>query len=450
MVQKIRELARVFRSGRWDELTLAQMRVLVPVFVVFYALREFFRDRGQNLSSSLAFTTVLSLVPLLTVVTSALAVSGAFDSPDASLLQYLEPVFPSAAAKAAHYLQEFAQSSAAGVGGVSALAFVVVSIFLFVDIERAFNAIWHAQDRRPVFAKLLTYYFVVTFGPILMVTSVGLTARAQLMLSRFGLEMGFLGTFAPVLMALVLFVGVHWSLPGTRVRWWAAVIGGVFTAVAFEVAKFGFNLYVEHVVLESYTTIYGALGLFPIFLIWVYVSWIVVLFGAELAYISQNLRMVVEVDAAAVRQPERHKTNIYNPLVGLEVLAPVARQFKAGRGSLAESELVRSLGYPESFLRDVIGDLEQMGALQMVEDAGTEVRGVIPARPLEDIRLLEVVQKFTDFGEPNSRALIELQGEIQRVAEEVLGEKTAQSLVADVPEDVASEAGKGDVAIGEV
>ncbi len=423
----------LFRLGHWDEIPAWKLNLVAPLFTLYYSIREFFRDRAQNLASSLAYTTALSLVPLLSVVTSVLAIFGAFDKTNDTLILYLEPVFPAAAAKAAHYLQEFAQTSATGVGGVSAVAFLVISVFLFLDIERTFNAVWHSANTRPLFGKLLTFYFVVTFGPILVTTSVGLTARAQLVLTRFGLEMGFFGTVAPFLIAFFLFTIMHWSLPSTRVRWSAAFVGGLFTALSFEAAKYGFNFYVTHVILESYNTIYGALGLFPIFLVWVYVSWIVVLLGAELAYTVQNLRTIVEVDAAQVRTPAKQKTNIFNPLVGLEVLTPVARQFKSGHGALAETELIRELGYHEGFLREVVSELERLGAVKSVEDVDHGERAVIPAKQLDDIGLIRITENFFDFSEPNSALMAQLQSEIRRVTADVMRGKTALALVGEVP-----------------
>jgi membrane protein len=423
----------MFRLGHWDEIPAWKLNLVAPLFTLYYAIREFFKDRAHNLSSSLAYTTVLSLVPLLSVVTSVLAISGAFNATNDTLVLYLEPVFPAAAAKAAHYLQEFARTSATGVGGVSAVAFLVISVFLFMDIERTFNAVWHAPNTRPILRKIFTFYSVVTIGPILVTTSVGLTARAQLVLTRFGLEMGFFGTVAPFLIAFFLFTIMHWSLPSTRVRWSAAFVGGLFTALAFEAAKYGFNFYITHVILESYNTIYGALGLFPIFLVWVYVSWIVVLLGAELAYTVQNLRTIVEVDAAQVRAPAKQKINIFNPLVGLEVLTPVARHFKSGHGALGETELIRELGYPEGFLREVVAELERLGAVKSVDDVESGERAVIPAKQLDDIGLIRVTENFFDFSEPNSALMAQLQSEIRRVTADVMRGKTALALVGEVP-----------------
>lgn len=417
-----------FRTGQWEDIPTWQFNLLTPFVAVLLAVREFFRDGALVLSSSLAYTTAISIVPLLSVVMSALALFGVFDKTNASLIYYLEPVFPAAASSAATYLHSFAQTSATSVGGISAVVFLVVAIFLFMDIERAFNAIWHARNDRPILRKILTFYFVVTFGPVLVVLSVGLTARAQLVVDRFGLETGIFTSFAPFLIAFALFTFMHQLLPNTRVHWSAAIVGGLFTAIAFEAAKFGFNVYIAQVILESYNTIYGALGLFPLFLIWVYICWIIVLLGAELAYSVQNLRTIVEVDAAKLRTPAKQKHNIYNPLVGLEVMAPIARNFKAGDGAIREADLIRQTGYDEMFLREVISELEQIGAAKAVE-VNKDERAVMPSKMLDDISLVPIAEHFFDFSEPNSGPMRLLQAEFRRVTLEQLSGKTAMSLI---------------------
>lgn len=417
-----------FRGGEWDNIPGWQFNVLVPLLSVGFAIREFFRDRAMILASSLAYTTAISLVPLLSVVTSALAIFGAFDESNQSLVFYLEPVFPSAASQAAEHLSLFAQTSAASVGGISALIFLVIAIFLFMDIERAFNAIWHARNDRPILRKILTFYFVVTFGPVLASTSVGLTARTQLVVDRFGLETGFLVSIVPFFIAFLLFTLMNQLLPNTKVHWSAAIAGGLFTALAFEAVKFGFNVYVSQVILESYNKIYGALGLIPLCLIWIYICWILVLLGAELAYTIQNLRTIVEVDAAKERTPLKQKRNIYNPLVGLEILAPVARHFKGGHGALKEADLIRQTGYDENFLREVVAELESLGAVKAVEVENDE-RAVMPAKMLDDVSLVPIAEHFFDFTEPNSVPMQKLQGDIRRVTLEQLGGKTALALV---------------------
>lgn len=417
-----------FRTGQWDDIPAWQFNLLTPFVSVLLAVREFFRDGAMVLSSSLAYTTAISIVPLLSVVMSALALFGVFDKSNESLVYYLEPVFPAVAASAATYLHSFAQTSATSVGGVSAVVFLVVAIFLFMDIERAFNAIWHARNDRPILRKILTFYFVVTFGPVLVVLSVGLTARAQLVVDRFGLETGAFTSFAPFLIAFALFTFMNQLLPNTRVHWSAAIVGGLFTAIAFEAAKYGFNVYIAQVILESYNTIYGALGLFPLFLIWVYICWIIVLLGAELAYSVQNLRTIVEVDAAKLRTPAKQKQNIYNPLVGLEVMAPIARNFKAGHGALREADLIRQTGYDEMFLREVISELEHIGAAKAVE-VDKDERAVMPSKMLDDISLVPIAEHFFDFSEPNSGPMRLLQAEFRRVTLEQLSGKTAMTLI---------------------
>ncbi len=423
-------LAR-FKQGDWESLKSWQFNALALVFAVYYTGREFFRDRAPILSASLAFTTAISIVPLLSVVTSIFAVFGTFEEESPGIESFLQQAFPAVAAEVADYLAEFS-TSAATLGSVSAVIFLVVGILLFMEMESAFNVVWGAPKDRKFFKKLLNFYFVVTIGPLFLSLSVGLSARAQLVLSRMGLESGFfLNTFVPYLLVFGLFTLMHWLLPHTKVRWPAAIVGGLFTAYAFKAAQWGFNLYVNEVIFESYRTIYGALGLIPISLLWIYVSWILVMIGAELAYCVQHLRTLVEVDAAQQRLPSKQKASIHNPLVGLEVLAPIARHFKEGHGSIPENDLIRTLGYNEVFLRSVVSELSDMGAVRSVEDPETGERGVIPAKQLDDIALLPIARHFFDVPDSNSLPMNDLALGYRDLMNQVLTGKNALGLVAE-------------------
>lgn len=418
-----------FRQGRWDELAGWQFHMLSPGFTIYFAVKKFLRDHAQDVAGNLAYTTVLSLVPLLSVVISALAVFGVFDEDGSSLRSFLEQAFPASAANAAEYLHEFAQTSATSVGGISIVAFVVVGIFLFVAIEKAFNMMWSAPEERPWFSKLLTFYFVITFGPVLLTLSVGISAQAHLVLSRMGVETN-LRMALPFLLTFALFTLMNRLLPNTRVWWSAAIVGGLFTSVAFELGKWGFNIYVNEVVFESYRTIYGALGLFPVFMLWVYISWIIVLLGGELSYSVQHLRVLVDVEEADRQRPKKQNPFIFNPLVGLEVLAPIARDFKNAAGPTSETALIRQLGYTEKFLRGVVDELRKLGAVETVEEGEGGERRHIPAKQLDDIALFPIAEHFFEYSDANSHPMDELQRAYRESTRDKLRGKTALALVA--------------------
>jgi hypothetical protein len=289
--------------------------------------------------------------------------------------------------------------------------------------------VWATDRHRPWLQKGFAFISLMTFGPLLLSVSFALSSRAQFQLSQFGVDVSVFDQLVPFGLALLLFTAMNHFLPTSKVRWWASLLAGAFTAVAFELGKWGFNLYVTEIILVPYNQIYGALGLFPLFLIWLYVIWTIVVFGAELAYVSQNLQTLVSVQSAAARSPHRHGDIIFNPLVALELYAPLARAFKSGEGRVSEHDLVTQTGYAEPVVRRVVGELDAIGALDIVEDEDGE-RRLLPAKQLDDIQILPIVTHFFDFdSEPNSLPMAKLIEGYRAVTLEALRAESALSLI---------------------
>lgn len=421
----------LFRRGDWDELQWYEKVPLAPIFVLVETIRQAIKDRVQVLAANLTFITALTIVPLLSVGLWMLSAFGLFDqSNNARLVAYIQQLFPAVASDVAAYLHEFANTSARDLGLLGAIALMVVGIFLYVWVERTFNDVWSTNGKRPWYLKILAFYAMITLGPVALTASIIITARAQIRLSHMGLDTSFLDAYLPLALGVVVFSGLNFLMPHAKVKWYAAVAAGVTSALVFEVAKWGFNLYVTEVVLESYNALYGALGLFPLFLIWLYVLWIIVLGGAELAYSTQNLRTLVAVRTAESSEPQKHREHVTNPLVGLELYAPIARRFKAGDGAMPESVLTQKSGYSEVLVREVVDELERAGHLVVVEEEGG--RAVMPSKQLDDVHLLDLVEVFFDLEyEGNSIPMNELTGGYRGLTLEVLRSRTALDLIAE-------------------
>lgn len=237
-------------------------------------------------AASLSYTTLLGVVPLATV---AFAIAARFpfftrwlDALEAFLLKHLLP--GSAAAIVRTYVGGLAEK--AGTLTTASIALLVVTgMLLMATVERELNLIWGVSARRPLHRRLLVYLVGITLGPMLVGGSISLTSwivsqslsaipleRATSVLVAQGLPLAFTAV------ALSLLYGV---VPARRVPTAAAVVAGVLAALAFEAAKQGFAWYVTH--LANYQLIYGALAALPVFMLWVYLSWLIVLAGAALS-----------------------------------------------------------------------------------------------------------------------------------------------------------------------
>ena len=257
-----------------------------PWLETMRTLRERFReDRLGLTASSLTFTTLIALVPLLTVMLAVFSAFPMFAAFRAALEKYfLQSLVPDSIARPVlGALNQFA-GQAKGLGAVGLVVLVLTAIALMLTIDRTLNAIWRVRSPRPIAQRVLVYWAAVTLGPLalgvsLSLTSYALTASQGLVKSLPGGVRLVFDVLEFTLMATAM-SGLFHYVPNTHVRWRHAVLGGLFVAIAFEVAKRLLAWYVRAV--PTYTTVYGAFATVPIFLIWMYLGWLVVLAGAEI------------------------------------------------------------------------------------------------------------------------------------------------------------------------
>jgi membrane protein len=245
-----------------------------------------FKDENfHQISASLAFTTLLSLVPLVALILSLLAAlpvfQGLIDQVDHSLLRHLLPERSSA--PIAGYILKFSQK-AAQVKTVGLLVLLGTAFLLLLTIERAFNHVWSVGPR-PLWKRLKLYAAVLALWPLVVggvvaATSYAVTTSLGLMHEPPWLSW-LLFKAMGVAIAALFFGGLYHAVPNTRVAARDAAWAGLVAAFGFLLMQKGFALYLQH--FPSYTVVYGAFAVMPIFLVWLYLSWAVVLFGALVA-----------------------------------------------------------------------------------------------------------------------------------------------------------------------
>jgi len=247
---------------------------------------EFRRHQGPQNAAALAYATLLSLVPFMAV---SLAVFYAFPVADKlheTIQAFLfENFVPASGEVLQQYLQAFSDK-ASQLNGVSFAFLILVALMMMGNIDRALNTIWEVRRKRRPLNKFLIYWSVLTLGPVLIGASVVATsALVSLPLlseaAASGLGRRLLG-LSPVVASLLAFTLMYAVVPNVRVRIRHAFIGALVAALLFEVAKRGFGYYVT--TFPTYEAIYGALATIPIFLVWIYLSWLLVLLGAEVAH----------------------------------------------------------------------------------------------------------------------------------------------------------------------
>lgn len=247
---------------------------------------RFREDRLALTAGSLTFTSVISIVPLATVMLALFSAFPIFSTLQEALQRYfVSNLFPDTIAKPV--LGAIAQfsSRASRLGLVGLVALLISAIALMLTIDKTLNAIWRVRSPRPIAQRVLVYWSTVTLGPLLLGVSLMATSYAVSVARGYGqiAPHGFgvvIGVVEFVLIAIAFMALFHY-VPNTHVRWRHALAGGLFVAVGMAAAKRLLALYFRTV--PTYSMIYGAFATVPIFLIWIYLSWVVVLLGAVIA-----------------------------------------------------------------------------------------------------------------------------------------------------------------------
>jgi membrane protein len=254
--------------------------------VTRFVIRRADQDKLFQVASSLTFTTVLSIVPLITTVFGVMTALPVFDRMRLALHSFLESrLMPEAISSSIFkYLDQFS-SNASSLTIVSVLSFAVTSLMTMLTIDGALNAIWGVQRPRPLPQRLITYWAILSVGPILLGVSLTLASYLASVSAGFVTAPPPLVTAALDLVPIVLFTLAYGALyvfvPNRRVEWHDALIGAFVAALAFEAAKRGFAVYVTR--FPTYTMVYGTLAAVPLLLVWIYYIWIITLGGALVA-----------------------------------------------------------------------------------------------------------------------------------------------------------------------
>lgn len=256
----------------------------LPAFLLF-VLRRWNEDKCPQIAGSLAFTTLLALVPVFAIVVALMSSAPFFEGMMEQFKGFLRlNLVPEIAGRIiTGYLEPFARN-AGRLTTVGVVFLALTALALMLTVDRSLNAIWRSQRPRPFWLALLGYVAIILVGPLLIGISVSVST--YLISLSAGLVAGdptwrlFVVRAIPAVMSAVAFFLIYRIVPHDPVPWRHAFAGGVVTAVLFEGAKELFAVYVR--VVPSYSVVYGTFAAVPLFLIWVYVSWLVVLFGAEL------------------------------------------------------------------------------------------------------------------------------------------------------------------------
>ena len=407
--------------------------------------RSFVRNRCPIRAAALAYTTVLALVPLLAVILSIY--TGLLKKESDTVYDWIERGIQTVApqlglgVKAAEggrkmpaefreKIQAFIQNFQSGKLGVTAIvAFIFVAISLLSTIEETFNDIWGVSRGRAWFSRVVHYWAAITLGPLFLLAAFGITGASQLVKAqewigqlRFAPRLFFdvLAPLAPFAILSVILAVLYLLMPNTKVQWRAALAGGCVGGCLLQLNNLVNVMYVSRVV--TYKQVYGGLAAFPLFLLGLYLSWMIVLLGAQVSYAVQNRRAYfLEKQASNVSQRGRE-------FIALRLMTCIGQRFQSASNAPTGQDLAEDIGVASRLASQVLEVLLQ--ARLVVEVAGEET-AYAPGRPLDQITAHEILQALR-AGQGREMATIEgpsrqlVQEEFENIAQ---AERKAASAV---------------------
>src|SRR5882762_11466333 len=272
-----------------------------------YALRRFLADGCFAASGALSYTTLVSLVPLAVIAFGSLSAFPIFSQVHDQLVALVfRNLVPSIGEQAAWWFRTFAdsaaQTTAIGVAGIAA-----TGILLLVTVEDQLNLIWRVTSPRPWVQRILAYWTLITLGPLLIGISLSLSTYFEIAARQVGFDeeavawitsswLHGVARAVPALLEFIALTLLYCLIPNCAVRWRDGALGAAIATLAIEILKVGFSIYIG--ASSFYSTVYGALAVIPIFLLWMYISWMAVLLGAVVAAALPNWRIDQRIGSA--------------------------------------------------------------------------------------------------------------------------------------------------------
>lgn len=362
--------------------------VIYPVYalrVTIQVLRQWARDRCPQQAASLAFQTVLSVVPLIAVTLAVLRTTNALGEQSALVELIAGNLIPIPQEEISARLLSWSENvTFESLGGVGLVSTVLLAFIMINSLEKVANYIWRAERKRSLAQKFVVFYATATVGPALIGYGFYHAAAAGLTQGVSGFLLSFGTTFGAMWLA-------NYFIPACRVRWKPAVAGAIVGTILFEVSKYAFGFYVTEFALERYAGIYGAVAVAPLWLVWVYYTWLTLLLSYEIAHAAQNLHLLEQVDRRGVMSLENELLHRVNGVVAARIMVAIAQTYSRGDKVTTRRSLETRFDMSPEVLARII---ERLREHDLIIEVDGDLRGLLPARPPGQISLASILRAF--------------------------------------------------------
>jgi membrane protein len=384
-------------------------------FVVFqiklwwHCVRLLIRNRAGQQAAALSYHTIFGLVPLAIVTLLMFqtfpAYKGVGDKVKGlvykqlhlSTIEYPDPSNPEGRIKLTEHLDKivsrvFTGLSEGTIAMFSGVILIWAALALLLTIERAFNNIWGVGRGRGFLHRVINYWALLTLGPLLLGFGIYITTRYGAVGRLQRTVFTHIGpAILSYMVATVAFFLLYFILPNTKVKARAAIFGAAVGALIWSIAKWGFGLYVTKLI--PYSQVYGVLGLIPLGVFWIFITWFIVLFGLQLTFTMQHLKSLDAAEIAAAKRTEDYF--IANDLTVINIVREIAAAFENNNAPVEPQVICSKLNIPAEFGDKILSHLVDSGLI--VKTSEPKV-GFVPAKDPENIRLSDIADAVAKVG----------------------------------------------------
>ncbi len=391
---------------RWARFPVRLLKLLLALF------DQCGQDKLLIRASGLAYSTLLALVPLVAVLFSIFAAVKGFEGYREKVQELIfSLLLPTRQDEIINYVNQFSDNARA-LGLVGSIVLLFTAILLLDNIESNFNELWHVRSRRSVISKLTAYTSMLVFSTFFIGASVAISARIKTMIiNGTRIDPGFFSNvyawFFPFFLSLCAFLLMYQIIPYTRVRFRSALFGALTAGIMWEASKYLFAASIGSSV--RYSAIYGSLAVIPILLIWLYITWLIILFGLEVSYTHQY-RAALAGNFALAESALSDRLAL-----ALRLYLRIGHSFHRGDPPPTMDELAGRFSVSLVMVEEQMSLLIDAGLLRLVA-GGNRNEGLVPSRSLDEIKVSEVIRAvFSDEAGKDRR-----EEPLDRIADQVL------------------------------
>lgn len=439
MTKLLEKLRQIYLDNVWgvDAQTLSPVhRAAVRILRLLHNLALELAEGHLTLRAmSLVYTTLLSLVPLLAVSFSLFKAFGVHNQLEPLLRHFLEPLGDKGV-EFSHRIMGFVENVQVGVLGSLGLVLLLYTVVSLVQkIEEAFNYIWRIRRPRRLVRRFSDYMSVVLIGPVLVFAALGITAavmgasviRDLVSIGFVAVLVGLAGRLLPYILICAAFTFVYIFLPNTKVKFSAALVGGLVAGILWESGGWGFAAFISSS--TRYTAIYSGFAIVIMFMIWLYVSWLILLLGAQVAYYFQYPALLNS------RRREWTLSNEDREKAAILAVLLIGYNYYHQLAWWSLESLAQRMNIPSLSLQPILDVLEKNS---FINESGEEPSTYFPARDIETIKLASIIEAIrhdkssllsATRQDPESNQLGKIMQRVDSAIDSALDQQTIKDLV---------------------